>query len=283
MKNEFYIIDWSKVSPGTIDMLASGQARIIKGVARNISKPLYPIIEHIPFVKAMAADSPNLLKAAQKLTMVQTIAIVGIATVAIMGAIVLATTYLSKKLNNIQKQIDNIQKELHDQNIVYYADKIYTYFGAVEATREIITCKEVVAENNDLILLKISELVTLRNQLTSFLDNFIFLSDNFSSEHKAIAVDFINMTFNLLPKAIFIESQAAYAIDRFYLSDNIRNSAKIKYNNSINIYREWGNNKYQAILAGQIDSNTEMFQNKFQDIKALISSEENKLLLEHSA
>jgi len=64
----------------------------------------------------------------------------------------------------------------------------------VEATREIIVRKEVVDENNDLIILKISELATLRNQLISFLDNIIFLSDNFSPENKAMTVDFINMT-----------------------------------------------------------------------------------------
>lgn len=64
----------------------------------------------------------------------------------------------------------------------------------MEATREIIVRKEVVDENNDLVILKISELATLRNQLISFLDNIIFLSDNFSSEHKAMTVDFINMT-----------------------------------------------------------------------------------------
>lgn len=64
----------------------------------------------------------------------------------------------------------------------------------MEATREIIVRKEVVDENNDLIILKISELATLRNQLISFLDNIIFLSDNFSPENKAMTVDFINMT-----------------------------------------------------------------------------------------
>ena len=64
----------------------------------------------------------------------------------------------------------------------------------MEATREIIVRKEVVDENNDLVILKISELATLRNQLISFLDNIIFLSDNFSPENKAMTVDFINMT-----------------------------------------------------------------------------------------
>ena len=83
---------------------------------------------------------------------------------------------------------------MHDQNLIYYTDKISTYFGTVEATREIIVRKEVVDENNDLIILKISELATLRNQLISFLDNIIFLSDNFSPENKAMTVDFINMT-----------------------------------------------------------------------------------------
>jgi len=90
------------------------------------------------------------------------------------------------------------------------------------------------------------------------------------------------MTFDLLPKGILIESQAAYKMDRFYLGDNIRNTAQIKYDNSIENYRKWGNQKHQDILEGIIDSNTEIFQDKFQDIKFLISSEENKLLLEYS-
>jgi hypothetical protein len=279
-----FVIDWGKVRPETMQLLESGYGRVINGVTRDLSQN-YQIVQHMPFKQVTLPQSSDLLEIAKNAQSAQQAigGLIAASSVAIMGTVIISTAYLSHKLDNIQKKIDVLQKELHSQNLVYYSDRITTYFGTVEATREIISNEIVTKENPDLVILKISELSNMRNQLLSFLDNLVTVSDYFTTDHKSIAIDFINMTFDLIPKGVFIETQAAYKIERFYLGDNIRNSAREKYNNSIQSYRDWANSKYRSILKGGNDAGALVFDNKIKEIRELISSEENKFLLEHSA
>jgi len=284
MEDKLFIINWERVSPETIQLLTSGQARVINGVARNVSDK-YQIIQHMPFEQMSLPQNSNLIEIAKNFHSAQHAigGLVAISSVAIMGAVIISTAYLSNKLNSIQNKIDALQKELQGQNLIYYSDRITTYFGTVEATREIILNDSVVKENPDLIILKLSELSNMRNQLLSFLDNLVTMSDGFTASHKSIAVEFINMTFDLIPKGVFIETQAAYKIERFYLGDNIRNSAQKKYNNSIQNYRDWSHSKLQSVFKGGKDVGATVFNSKFDEIKALISSQENRYLLECSS
>lgn len=282
--NDIYTIDWHKVAPETIIKLESGEARIINGVARNVNDK-FQIIQHMPFTKVALKENSNLTDIARTIQSSTTTinSMIALSSVAIMGAVIISTAYLSSKLDKIQKKIDLIQQEIRGQNIIYYTDRITKYFGSVEATRELLINRNVVIENEDLIILKISELSNIRNQLISFLDNLITLSDNFTSDHKSMAIDFVNMTLDLIPKGIFIESQAAYKAERFYLGDSIRESGKIKYDATIQNYRNWANSKFNSIVRGVIDDNTKVLQKKLNDIKPLITSSENKILLENSA
>jgi len=283
MDNEIYTIIWEKVRPETIELLKTGQARVINGVARDVSDN-FKIVQHMPFEKIDVSDISNLSSAVKSLQHAQTI-MLGmqvISSMAIIGAIVVATAYLSKKLDIIQEKIDMIKKELQDQNVVYYTEKISNFWGTTEATREIICNQDVVLENEDVVIIKLSELSTLRNQLFAFLNRLIFISDKFELEHKTLTIDFINMTIDLLPKAVFIESQAAYKIGRFHLGDNIRYSTKLKYYALIDNYKQWSNRQHQSIIKGDISSNTQAFANKYDDIKTLMFSTENQYLLDYS-
>lgn len=283
MNENLFIIDWAKVRPETIALLESGKAKIFNGVARNIQDG-YQIVQHMPFEQVNFPQKSSLLDIAKIIqsSQVAMSSMVALSSIATIGSVIISTAYLSHKLNNIQKTINTLQQEIYGQNLIYYIDKITSYFGAVEATRELLNNDNIIIENSDLVIMKISELSNLRNQLISFLDNLITMSDNFTIDHKSMAIDFINMTFDLIPKAVFIESQAAYKIERFYLGDSIRECAQLKYDQSIQNYREWANNKYHSILKGDVDSNTMVFENKFGEIKSLISSEENKILLQDS-
>lgn len=284
MDNTLFFIDWGKVKPETIKLLESGNARVINGVARDLSHN-YQIVQHMPF-KAISSlphktDLLDIVKAVQS-NQAMLGSMIAVSSVAVMGTVIISTAYLAKKLNKIQKAIDKIQQEIYGQNLIYYAERITTYFGIVEAARHIISDKNVINENPDLIVLKISELSNMRNQLSSFLDSLISLSDNFTFEHKEMAINFINMTLDLIPKGVFVESQAAYKLDRFYLGDSLREDASIKYKIIVQNYKDWANNKYRSILKGNIDSNAKAFQNKLSEIQAIVSSRENKLLLENS-
>lgn len=284
MEDGLYVIDWTKVKPEVIKMLETGEARIVNGVARSVADNS-KILQHMPFKKIYPESIENLTKAVQAIQEMQTIAMAVniISSVSIMGAIIVSTAYLSRKIDMIGEKIDVLRRELQGQNLVYYTDKISVYFGSIEALRELMKKRHILEENNDLAVMKISELLTLRNQLFSFIDGLIQLCDNLPPEHKRMAIEFLNMMFDLIPKGVFVESQAAYKLDRIYLGDNIREAAKSKYINSLDNYRAWGNKQYHSIVRGkgEIDENR-LFTDRLEDIKRIVSSEENKLLLEHS-
>jgi hypothetical protein len=257
---------------------------LINGVVRNVAAN-YQIVQHMPFEQISLNESQNLIDIAKSVQVAQSTvsSLVAISSLAVMGAVIISTAYLANKLDNIQKAIDLLQREIHGQNLIYYTDRITSYFGSVEATRELINNNNVIIENPDLIILKLSELSNIRYQLVSFLDNLINLSDTFSIGHKSMAIDFINMTFDLIPKGVFIETQAAYKLERFHLGNSIRENAQKKYNHSIENYKAWANSKYNSVLKGTGDSNAKVFQDKYPNIKSLMTSEENRILLQYSS
>lgn len=285
--NVFYRVMWEKVPSQYIEGLNSGKYAMYNGVLRNTSASR-EIVKHLPLEAITLNDSAlnagNLLEVTKGVQAAQA-AITGaiaISTAAVMGAIVVSTTYLSKKIDKLHLSINNIQKEIHDQNLVYYADKIAGYFGAVESLREIIATTELVEENRDLILMKISSLGTQRNQMVSFLNSLLWLSDGFTPSGKAAALDYLNMSMMLFPKGICIESQAAYKIERFHCGDVIRTGGQEKYRQLAENYRSWRNDKVRSIHAGSVTSGEQVLMSKLEDIKSVLSSEENKLLLNHS-
>lgn len=281
--DDLYTIDWIKVYPETIQKLTTNQGEIINGVARDVldrSK----ILQHMPFTKVSIQQSGDLIKTAQLVQSAQAAitSAIAISTAVTVGAIVVSTMYLANKIDKLQEKMDLLHKEINDQNILFYLDKVTIYFGSVESLRQLIINSDVITENKDIVTNILSELLTVRNQTISFIDNIIYLSDRFSSDHKNLVLDFINLSLELLPKGLFIESQAAYKLDRFHLGDNIKEIGRNKYNSVLNKYKEWGNRQYKSIVKGESNSGTQGLIKNIENIKSILNSEENKLLLEHS-
>jgi hypothetical protein len=284
MQETFFTIDWSKVNPDVLKALQNGQSRIVNGVARNV-KDNSQILQHMPFKELTTKSGQeidDILKAVQGSQQAMA-GLMAISTVAIIGAVVVATAYISNKLDKIQEQIEIVLKEIHDQNILYYLDKITSYFAAIEALRELMKSESVIEENRDLVLATLSHTSILRNHLLSFIDNIIFVSDGFEKKHKELVIKFLNSTLQLLPKAIFIESQAAYKLERYALGDCIKENAKIKYDNCINNFKIWLKEKRRNVIEGKTNSSIETYRIFYKEIEDTINSEENELLLKYTA
>lgn len=279
MTEQLYTIYWPAVRLDTVEMINKGSARILNGVARNSQN--FEIIQHMPFREVSVTESSNLLQSAKLLQQAQaaTMTAISISTVAIMGAVIIATAYLSNKIDKLQEKIENIQKEIGDQNLLFYAEKVSFYFGSIESLRQLIYNKYVIEENKDIIINALSNLLISRSQLISFVDNLIYLSDSFSNKHKEMVIEFINLTLELIPKGVFIESQAAYKLERFYLGDNIRQTSEKKYFEIMDKYKRWTNEKHKELIKGADNSSTKALMSKLDSIKSVINSEENKLLL----
>ncbi len=281
--DDLYTIDWIKAYPETLEKLSTGQGRILNGVARDVFDG-NKIIQHMPFTKVSIQQSGDLIKTAQLVQSAQAAitSAIAISTAVTVGAIVVSTMYLANKIDKLQEKMDLLHKEINDQNILFYLEKVTIYFGTVESLRQLILNSDVVAENKDIINNVLSELLIIRNQTLSFIDNIIYLSDRFSPGHKNLVLDFINLSLELIPKGLFIESQTAYKLDRFHLGDNIKEVGRAKYNNVLNKYKDWGNKQYKSIVKGESNSGTQGLLKNIDNIKSILHSEENKLLLEHS-
>jgi len=280
MIEKIFILDESLIKPEVIQKLSQGTAQILNGVAREFPNRSL-ILQHMPFKEISVNESSNLLQSAKFIQQAQaaTMTAISISTVAIMGAVIIATAYLSNKIDKLQENIESLQKEIGDQNLIFYAEKVSFYFGSIESLRQLIYDKNVIEENKDVIINALSNLLISRSQLLSFVDNLIYLSDSFSDKHKEMVIEFINLTLELIPKGVFIESQAAYKLERFYLGDNIRQSSEKKYFEITDKYKKWTNEKYKELIKGINDSGTKALILKIDSIKNVINSEENKLLL----
>lgn len=84
------------------------------------------------------------------------------------------------------------------------------------------------------------------------------------------------------PKGICIESQAAYKIERFHCGDAIRIGGQEKYRQLKENYRVWGNEKVRSIYAGSASSGEQVLMGKLEEIRTVLNSEGNTLLLEYS-
>jgi len=284
-----YAIDWGQVPKDVFDALQSGDAVIMNGVARNVRT--LELLKHMPFRPVNLdgfSDLPGAARQLQNLgTLVQssTAAIqtaLALSTALTIGTVVVATAYLASKLRDLEAKIGRLEGELRGQNILFYASKASAYFGAVEATRELIASKELVAENGDLAAYALSRLAAQRHEAFAFLGNLFRSFEELSAAHQALALDFFHATLDFVPKAVFVEVQAAYKLERFRLGMHTLNSARAAYDGCLAEYKTWANTRLKSIVAGKGSGAAHLVAERLQDAKRLLDSEENRLLLDCS-
>jgi hypothetical protein len=288
---QLFAIDWSQVNQSVCQALFSGEAGIINGVARAKSDG-YKILQHMPF-RPVAIDGFNDVSGtAQRLQNLPSLlseidpaalqCAMAMSTAVTVGSVVLCTAYLASKLKDLEGKIDRLHAELQNQNLIFYAARASAYFGAVEAVREIIAHPFLVEENPDLVIQSISRLAGQRHETLAFLNHQFRNFSQLTPSHLEIGMDFFHATLDFFPKAVFVESQAAYKLERFQLGDQIRRSAQIGYKSCVNEYRVWANSELNKMIAGVGGHSGGLLRERIDDAKRILNSEENSLLLDHS-
>jgi len=291
LAEQLFAIDWSKVKRPVSRALLSGKARIINGVARAPSDD-HKILQHMPFRPVAINGFDDVSGAAQRLQVPPSLppgfdsaslqSALALSTAVTVGAVVLCTAYLASKLRELEDKIERLQAELQSQNLLFYAARASAYFGAVEAVREIIAHPSLVKENPDLVAQSISRLAGQRHETLAFLNHLFRLFVQLTPSHQALALDFFHATLDFFPKAVFVESQAAYKLDRFYLGDQIRQSAQIDYMNCLSEYRTWANSELKKVIEGAGGQSGRLLGERITEAKRILGSQESRLLLEHS-
>jgi len=204
---------------------------------------------------------------------------IGLSTGVILGAIVIQTMYLARKIDALQRSIDGVSKDIHAQNIVFYMNKVSDYFGAVEAARVYLLDRTLAGEVQSIGPPVLSDLAIRRNQLILFIDNILELAKSgaLPQGHYETIIDFVILTLDLLPKGITVEREMYNFIEKYGLAELIGQHAGQRYDKLLVDYRGWCNQQRKAAISGNTLAMS--IRSKDEKLKSLFSSEENRFLL----
>ncbi|RYU47761.1 hypothetical protein [Aliivibrio finisterrensis] len=276
-----FTFDWDNVYSIVKKGLEDGSITIRDSVAYwSKGSGKSGIVQHMP-LKKMLYD-PKKLNDISKLiqsTHTTQMAAIGLSTTIIVGAIVVQTMYLAKKIDKLQEKMDLISSDINAQNVMFYMEKMSKYFGAIESARVILLDKSLVPETQDIAANLISQLSIERNEVLSLIDNLISFADQLTDRHLEKMLDFITLILDMMPKAIYIEIQLCDRYGKFKLAEHLMRENTKRYNGTLQHYKDWCNSKAKAAIKGENTQIALPFHEKKDELKALFNCEYNQLLL----
>jgi hypothetical protein len=281
-----YRIDWSQVLPDVQNSLLNGTARIIKGVARD-SGDMNQILQHMPFVPVELQRGGDLMSQARAATgmagaTAATPAMLALSTAMVVGAIVVSTAYLAGKIAEVQEGIARIDATLESQARIDNLRSVSRYLGAVGRTREILAKPAVVAENPDLLNQALAQLGRERHSFFSLVDSLSALLPSLPPSQLRPALEFLHAGLDFLPKAAFLESQAAFHLERFHFGLEVLQTSRAWHEKAVSGYRAWGQSELRNLVQGRPSPASQILAPLRADARRVLGAEENRLLLEYS-
>lgn len=276
-----FTFDESKVYPKVLEGLKKKTVTIRDGVAYWAEgSGNRGIVQHMP-LKEVAVNPEKITELATltKTAHATQLAAVGLSTGIIVGAIVIQTAYLSKKIDTLQKNIDTMSQDINSQNVIYFMGKLSEYFGVVDSSRTLLLDKKLVNETVDISSQLITALSIKRHEIMSLIDHMIEHAHHLTDEHLSHMLDFITLMFNILPKAMYIESQLCDRYEKFRLANHLIKEGKTRYQKSLESYRSWSNEQVKKAITASNEPTARCFHKKRSDLEEIFSSKENPKLL----
>ena len=213
------------------------------------------------------------------------ILVVVLSSVVVVGAIVVQTQYLGRKLDAIQDTVDEIAQTQHEQNLVFYMDKIGDYMGYVEYARSLLEDRAMATEIREVATPLLAHLGSKRNHIASLVDNIAGYVKNSAGErseskHFKLMLDFIHMLVDILPGALHAEHLLAARIGKPALAQSILWSGAQKYEQVLGSYRGLMNQLNREMVAGALGQQGErVFMEYKPKLLELMQSPVNQMLL----
>lgn len=297
--NKEWVLNESSLTTTLIEALQKGHAVIYDGVAywaEGSGKT--GIIQHLKFtersvdnakqimeqLQSVASATQNVAQAVQSMQNVL-MATQVLSSVVVVGAIVVQTQYLGRKLDAIQDTVDEIAQTQHEQNLVFYMDKIGDYMGYVEYTRSLLEDRAMATEIREVATPLLAHLGSKRNHIASLVDNIAGYVKNSAGErseskHFKLMLDFIHMLVDILPGALHAEHLLAARIGKPALAQSILWSGAQKYEQVLGSYRGLMNQLNREMVAGALGQQGErVFMEYKPKLLELMQSPVNQMLL----
>lgn len=297
--NKEWVLNESSLTTTLIEALQKGHAVIYDGVAywaEGSGKT--GIIQHLKFtersvdnvkqimeqLQSVASATQNVAQAVQSMQNVL-MATQVLSSVVVVGAIVVQTQYLGRKLDAIQDTVDEIAQTQHEQNLVFYMDKIGDYMGYVEYARSLLEDRAMATEIREVATPLLAHLGSKRNHIASLVDNIAGYVKNSAGErseskHFKLMLDFIHMLVDILPGALHAEHLLAARIGKPALAQSILWSGAQKYEQVLGSYRGLMNQLNREMVAGALGQQGErVFMEYKPKLLELMQSPVNQMLL----
>lgn len=296
---KLWVLDKGSISATLSEALQKGQAVIYDGVAywaegsgktgiiqhlkfteRTVDNP-QQIIDQLQYV---ASVMQNVAQAMQNMQNVL-IATQVLNSVVIVGAIVVQTQYLGRKLDAIQDAVDEIALSQHEQNLVFYMDKIGDYMGCVEYARSLLNERAIASEIHDVAAPLLAHLGAKRNHITSLVDNIAAYvksstGERSESKHFKLMLDFIHLLVDILPGSLHTEHLLAARIGKPRLAQAVLWSGAQKYEQVLSSYKGLMNQLHREMVAGALGPQGEhVFMEYKPKLLDLVHSPINQMLL----
>jgi len=274
-----FTFDVSKIYPHVLEGIKNGKITLRDGVAYwTTLSGKSGIAQHLP-LKQLQIENISEISMIIKSAQVAQLTAIGISTAVIIGVIIIQTVYLSKKIDKLQKTIDIISSDINAQNIIFYLDKMSKYFGAVESARIILLDRSLCSETQDIAAQLIPTLSNQRNEVLSLIDNLITFADKVTDRHLEHMLDFIVLMLDIMPKAIYVESQLCDRYGKFRYSEHLMRESSKRYNKTLSEFKLWCNSKAKATIRGDDNTISLPFHEKREELQALFQSKYNSELL----
>ncbi len=294
-----WVIDEGGIGSVLMEALQKGQAVIYDGVAywaegsgktgviqhlKFTERSVESVKEVIEQLQSVASATQSVAQAVQSMQNVL-IATQVLSSVVIVGAIVVQTQYLGRKLDAIQDTVDEIALTQHEQNLVFYMDKIGDYMGSVEYARILLQERALAAEIHNVAAPLLAHMGSKRNHITSLVDNIAgyvkaSVVERSESKHFKLMLDFIHLLLDILPGALHAEHLLAARIGKPALAQSILWSGAQKYEQVLGSYRGLMNQLNREVVSGKLGQQGErVFEEYKPKLQELMRSPVNQLLL----
>lgn len=282
-------IDITQVKEKVIKGFADGSAYIANGVARKVKGNA--ILQHLPFRPLENTREAGLPRAMERLPLHACVPLqaeklqrfVAVATAASIGTTIVCTAYLAHRIAELEAKLQQLGRAVESLGRMFLADRFAAYTGATRGLLVYLASPAVARENPDLVSASLSKLTQERHQILAFVGHLNSSFDELEGRMQSLVHEFMLGVLDFYPRALVVESRAAYSLERFQLGHQIRSDAKAYYLERTDAYRTWGNARLRRIIACNGTKGDSIFAAQLGHAREVIHSPINAMLLGHSS
>lgn len=272
MSEKIFAFDQARFSDLLNYALENGLATIRDGVAYwKEGSGKSGIIQHLPLkeVSVVSSEQLSTVLASLQSTVVGTSLI---STGVLLGAIMLQTAYLTKKINQLRNSINYIEKDVKSLYVMNYMTHLSEYAGMVESAKVILKNKSK-AEVADIAAVLLTNIACKRNEISLLIPTLINYADELTNEHLDYLLDFVILVLDLMPNFVYVELTLSDRYEKFNYTNDILEQSKSSYQECRRVFSEWCKTKREGVITG---NGNKIFLEKEEELK-LFFAESKKI------